>query len=71
MAAPDHAFIMNYIATDDFGHHGQIEVADFRIAFRETVKYTIGCLNRGQYLSCPVPSGYLVVDLLKKESHMP
>jgi hypothetical protein len=38
MAAPDHAFIVIYIAADDFGQHGQIEVADFRIAFGETVK---------------------------------
>jgi hypothetical protein len=33
VAAPYHAFIVNDVAADDFGHHGQIEVANFRIAF--------------------------------------
>ena len=40
MAAPYHAFVVNYVAADNFGHHGQIEVADFRIAFGEIVKDT-------------------------------
>jgi hypothetical protein len=31
VAAANHAFIVDDVAADDFGHHGQIEGADFRI----------------------------------------
>lgn len=41
IAAADHALIVNYVAAADLGHHGQIEVADLRIALGETVKHTI------------------------------
>ena len=60
MAAPDHAFIVNYVAADDFGHHGQIEVADFRIAFGETMKHTIGRLDGRQFLFCRVDRPRLI-----------
>ena len=50
MAAPYHAFIVNYVTADNFGHHGQIEVADFRIAFGERMKNTIGRLDSWQFL---------------------
>ncbi len=60
MAAPYHAFIVNYVAADNFGHHGQIEVADFRIAFGESMKNTIGRLDSWPFLlpgrSTPIDS---------------
>lgn len=52
MAAAYHAFIMNYIAADGFGHHGQIEVADFWIGLGESVKDTIDRLDGRQFLFC-------------------
>src|SRR5580700_11406148 len=52
IAAADHALIVDDVAADDFGHHGQIEVADFRIALGETVKHTICRFDRGQFLVC-------------------
>jgi hypothetical protein len=50
IAAADHALIVDYIAANDCGHQGEIEVADFRIALGETMKHTICCLDRGQFL---------------------
>ena len=48
MAAPDHAFIVNYIASDDFGHHRQIEIADFRIALGvQSLSNSLGCTRPG------------------------
>src|SRR5580700_9086103 len=52
VAAADHALIVDDVAADDFGHHGQIEVTDFRIALGETVKHTICRFDRGQFLVC-------------------
>jgi ATP dependent DNA ligase domain len=60
MAVPYHAFIVNYVAADDFGHHGQIEVADFRIAFGEIVKDTIGRLDSRPFLFCRVDRPRLI-----------
>ena len=60
MAAPYHAFIVNYVAADDFGHHGKIEVADFRMAFGEIVKNTIGRLDSRPFLFCRVDRPRLI-----------
>jgi len=49
MAAADHTLIMDDVAPDDLGHHGEIEVADFRITLSETVKDAIGCLDCGEF----------------------
>jgi hypothetical protein len=54
MAAPYHAFIVNYVPTDNFGHHSQIKVADFRIAFGEIVKNTVDCLDSRPFLFCRI-----------------
>jgi hypothetical protein len=50
MAAADHALIVDYVAADDLGHHGQIEVTDFRVALGEAVKHTVSGLDRRQFL---------------------
>ncbi len=50
LAAPYHAFIVNYVAADNFRHHGQIEVADLRMAFGESMKDTIGRLDSRPFL---------------------
>ena len=52
IAAADHALIVDNVAADDFGHQGEVEVADFRIALVETMKHTICRLDRGQFLIC-------------------
>jgi hypothetical protein len=49
MAAADHTLIMDDVAPSDLGHHGEIEVADFRITLRQTVKDAIGRLYRGKF----------------------
>jgi hypothetical protein len=46
IAAADHAFIVDHIGAHEFGHQGQIEVANFRIALGKTVKHTIYRLDR-------------------------
>jgi hypothetical protein len=34
MAAAHHTLIMDDFASDDLGHHGEVEVADFRKTLR-------------------------------------
>jgi hypothetical protein len=60
MAGPYDAFVVNYVAADDFSHHGQIEVADFRIAFGQIVKHAIDRLDGRPFLFCRVDRPRLI-----------
>ncbi len=60
IATADHALIVDCVSADDFGHKGEIEVADFPIALGETMKHTICRLYRGQFLICWVDRSRLI-----------
>ncbi len=42
---------MDYVAADDFGHHGEIEITNFQITLGETMKHE-ACVKTGVNTCC-------------------